>query len=262
MTEITATDSKTTFWKDRLRASGLHFCISAAIAALAATLVFVLWYPAPYREVSGGRELFLIVITVDVILGPLITLTIFNRSKPWPVLRRDLAVVGLVQLAALAYGMWTVFIARPVHMVFEFDRFRVVHAVEIPDQLLDSTPPGVRALPLTGPTLLAVRPFRNADEKFTATMAALNGVPLSARPDLWMAYPDARAAVLAAAKPVSALKERFRDRTADIDKALALADRPADAIVYLPMVGRKSFWTVLLDASTAEVVGFIPLDSF
>jgi hypothetical protein len=68
-------------------------------------LVFLVWYPNPYREISGGRELFLILVTVDVILGPLITLSIFNPVKAWKVLRRDLAIVGLIQLAALGYGM-------------------------------------------------------------------------------------------------------------------------------------------------------------
>ena len=106
------TETRPFFWKDRLRASGLHFCISLCIAALAAMLVFFVWYPAYYREVSGGRDLFLILVAVDVVLGPLITLVIFNRAKPWPVLARDLAVIALLQLVALGYGMWTVFVAR------------------------------------------------------------------------------------------------------------------------------------------------------
>jgi len=37
------------FWHDRLRASAIHLCISLTIAALAALLVFGLWYPYPYR---------------------------------------------------------------------------------------------------------------------------------------------------------------------------------------------------------------------
>jgi glycerol uptake facilitator-like aquaporin len=94
------------FWRDRLQASAVHLAISAAIAALAAALVFWLWYPYPYREISGGRELFLIVVSVDVILGPFITLAVFNRTKPWTVLRRDLVVVAILQLLAL--GLWAV----------------------------------------------------------------------------------------------------------------------------------------------------------
>ena len=128
--------ANTFFWQDRLKASSIHLGISLAIALLAALLVFGLWYPYPYREISGGRELFLILVAVDVILGPLMTLTIFNRSKPWPELRRDLAIVVLLQLAALSYGLWSVFVARPVHLVFEYDRFRVVHAVEVPPEML------------------------------------------------------------------------------------------------------------------------------
>ena len=256
------TDSKPSFWKDRLRASGVHFCISALVAAIAAAFVFALWYPGSYREISGGRELFEILIAVDIVLGPLITLAIFNRAKAWPVLRRDLIVVGLLQLVALGYGVWTVFIARPVHMVFEYDRFRVVHAIEIPEELVTRGPAGIQPYPITGPTLLALRPFRDPDEKMRATMAALDGLSLSARPDLWLPYPDARAAVLEAAKPAKELKQRFPDRAAELDKALASTSRPADSVLYLPMVGRKSFWTVLLDSTTADVLGIIPIDSF
>ena len=47
-----------------------------------ALLVFAVWYPYPYREISGGRDLFLLVVAVDVVLGPLITFAVFNRAKP------------------------------------------------------------------------------------------------------------------------------------------------------------------------------------
>lgn len=250
------------FWKDRFKASGIHLGLSLTMALLAALLVFGLWYPYPYREISGGRELFLLLITVDVILGPLITLAVFNRNKPWTELRRDLGVVVLIQLAALGYGLWTVFVARPVHMVFEYDRFRVVHAVDVPPELLAQTPQGVDALPLTGPTLLALRPFHNDKEKMDATVAALQGVSLSARPDLWQSYAKSVPEILLAAKPVSQLKFRFPNQAAEIDHVLSDAGRTSQSTVYLPLVGRKSFWTVFLDPLTAQVVAFVPLDSF
>ena len=192
-----------TSWRERLRAAGIHFGISLAVAALAALLVFALWYPYPYREISGGRELFLLVVAVDVVLGPLITLAVFNLAKGWPSLRRDLAVVGLLQLAGLAYGLWSVQLARPVHLVFEIDRFRVVHAVDVPTDLLDRTPAGIDVLPLAGPTLVATRPFRDEQEKMEATLVALQGVAIGARPDFWQPYPAARNAVPAAARPAT-----------------------------------------------------------
>jgi hypothetical protein len=248
--------------KERLRASGAHLGISLCIAAAAALLVFTLWYPYPYRQVSGGRELFLILVSVDVVLGPLITLAIFDRRKSTRELVLDLSVVALLQLAALAYGMWTVAVARPVHLVFEVDRLRVVHAVDIPEDLLAKAPAGVAPEPWTGPTLLAVRPFRDADEMANATMAALQGVQLGARPDLWQPYAAARDRVLGAAHPVEALKRKYPAQAAAIDAALQRLGRDAAHTLYLPMVSRKIFWTAFLDPQTADVVGFAPVDSF
>jgi hypothetical protein len=249
-------------WQPRLRAAGVHLLLSAVIAAVAAVVVFAIWYPYPYREISGGRELFLLVVSVDVILGPLITLTIFDRRKSTRELVIDLAIVAAVQLSALSYGLWTVFVARPVHLVFEIDRFRIVHAVDVPAELLSKTPPEVDALPLTGPTLLAVRPFKDAAEKFDATMAALGGAELGARPDFWQPYSQAQSRVLAAAKPVTRLKQRFPAQSAQIEAVLHRAGRTADTMAYLPVVGRKSFWTAFVDPTNAGVVAFMPLDSF
>jgi hypothetical protein len=257
-------DHHTSFaWRSRLRAAGVHLGLNLLVAALSAFLVFALWYPWPYREISGGRDLFLLVVTVDVVLGPLLTFAVFDPRKGWTMLRRDLAVIGLLQLAGLAYGLWTVQVARPVHMVFEYDRFRVVHLVEIPRELEDKVPPGIALAPLRGPTLLALRPFRNGQEQGAMTMEALEGVPLAARTELWQPYEIGRAEVLKAARPATLLKQRFPQRTAEIDAALRASGHDAAAVAYLPLVARKAeAWTVLLDANTAEVIGYLPLDSF
>jgi hypothetical protein len=246
----------------RLKAAGVHLAISLAVAILAALLVFLFWYPYPYREISGGRELFLIVVAVDVVMGPLMTLAVFNPAKPRKELRRDLGIIGLLQLAALAYGLWTVAVARPAYLVFEIDRFRVVHAIDVPSELLSRAPPELRRLPLTGPTLLSVRDFKDSKESFEATMAALQGVALGARPDLWQPYEKARPQILAQARPLAELKARFPANKKEIDGALQASGHLPIGIGYIPMVGRQTFWTVLIDLKTAEVLAFVPIDSF
>lgn len=248
--------------KDRLRASGIHLGISLCVAGLAALLVFGVWYPYPYREISGGRALFLLVVCVDVALGPLITFVIFNRTKPRKELFADFTVVAFLQLAALAYGLWTVFAARPVHLVFEYTRMTVVHAVDIDRNLLVKAPPELQKLPLTGPTLIALRPFKNAEEQFDATVSSLGGTPLAARSDLWQAYVDSRPRILQESKPAAELRLRFDNQTNLIDAAVFDTGRPIQQLRYLPLVGRDQAWTMLLDATTAEPAGFIPLDSF
>ena len=251
--------------KSSFSAAGIHLTLSLAAAALAAWLVFSLWYPYPYREISGGRDLFFIVVAVDVVMGPLLTFTVFNRSKPFGELRRDLAMIGLLQLAALVYGLWTVSIVRPVHLAFEIDRFRVVHAIDILKDEINKAPPELQRLPWTGPTLLSVREFTNEKEGFEATMAAINGFSLGARPELWQSYEKARPQILKLAKPASDLKQRFPAQANMIEAALtsALGRSAANrAVGYVPLVGRDKFWTVLLDFNSTEVIAFVPIDSF
>ena len=249
-------------WKERLRAGGIHLGISLCVAAFAAALVFELWYPYPYREISGGRELLFLLVAVDVITGPLITLAIFNRAKPRRELLKDFTVVGFLQLAALSYGLWTVFAARPVHLVFEYSRMTVIHAIDVDADLLAKAPPSLQKLPVTGPSVISLRPFKNSAEQFDATTAALKGFPLAARSDLWQAYEPARADVLKVAKPVAELRARFSHQAAQIDWAIAATGRPVTDLRYLPLLSRKTAWTVLLDSTTAEPLGYLPLDSF
>ena len=248
--------------KDRLRASGIHLGISLALAGLVAALVFGLWYPYPYREISGGRDLFLLVVAVDVVMGPLITLMIFNRAKTRRELILDLTAVGLLQLAALSYGLWSVAVARPVHLVFEYHRMAVVSAAEVDAAGLAQAAPALRSLPLTGPTLLSLRPFKDGNEQYNSTMLAMNGVPQTAQPALWQAWEAARADILKESRPAAQLKQRFGAEAALIDSAIAATGRPLEALRYLPLLGRKKGWTVLIDGQSTEPVGFLPLDSF
>lgn len=249
----------------RLLAAGIHLMLSLAVAAAAAGLVFGLWYPYPYRELSGGRQLFFIVVVVDVVLGPLLTFTVFNRAKASRVLRRDLAVIGLLQVAALTYGLWTVAVARPVHLVFEFNRFRVVHSVDIPKNELEQAALEFRHLPWSGPTLLSLRDFKSGQEKIDLTMDEVQGMLLSSRPGLWQSYAKARGEIIQAAKPLADLKDRFPAQAQLIDEAVKSGSAgagPERLLGYLPLISGDRYWTVLLDLNTTEVIAFVPIDPF
>ena len=207
----------------RARAAGLHLLISAGVAMCAALLVFGMWYPGFYRSLAGGDSLYVLLTSVDVILGPLLTFAVFDRRKGWPHLRRDLAIIGLIQLAALTYGMSVVMAARPIAMVFEFDRFRVLNRDQIRVDELPKALPAYRELPLTGPWLLGTRKARNAAESQDALFTALDGVDLGQRPAFWQPYADSRSAALAKARPVSLLLAKYPARTAEIRESLQSA---------------------------------------
>ena len=148
----------------------------------------------------------------------------------------SLSIVGMIQSAALGHGVWTVSVVRPVHLLLEFDRFRVIHANKVPEGLLAQTPVGIRAMPW-------------------------KGLELSARPDLWEPFAQARGRVLGAAKLLLELRQRLRQQTVLFDRVIGQTDVPDRGLRYQPMVGRNSYWAVLLNANTAEIGGFLPLDS-
>jgi hypothetical protein len=224
--------------------------------------VFVFLYPYPYSEISGGRELFLWVAGVDVVMGPLITFAIFNPRKTWRELRIDLAVIGLLQLSALAYGAWTVYQARPLALVYEYDRLSVVHAVDIDPEMLAKAPLAASLLPRIGLGLAALRPFNSSAEQMQATMAALSGAPLAARVDLWQPYERSVPDILQHANPAKDLLRRFPQRRDAIEDAVKQTGLPIDDLRILPLMGRKSYWTVFLRASNGRPVGFLAIDSF
>ena len=165
-------------------------------------------------------------------------------------------------MSALLFGLWSVELARPVHLVFEYDRLRFVHAAEVPPALLEKAPPELRRLPWSGPTYLSLRPLM-VNEQFEMTMGALCGLALAARPDLWRPYETKRDAILKATSPVTELLTRFPARTAEIGRAIETMGHNSSSVSYLPVAGRKDqFWTAILDPDTGKPVGWMQLDSF
>lgn len=250
-------------WKAAARAAAWHFLASVLVAALAAALVFGLWYPFPYRDLAGGRALFLIVVAVDVVCGPLLTLVLFNPGKSRRELFLDLSLVALVQLAALAYGLYTVAQARPVYLVFEVDRFKVVTTADIQPGALKPDAGGFHALSWTGPSIIGVRDAHNSDERLQSLDLSMQGLEPSARPDWWQAYELSKSQVLQRAKPVDALRTKQPGAASLIDQAVTDSGKAESALGWLPLTSfRSTSWVAFVDLNTAEVLAFAPVDGF
>ncbi|WP_309684252.1 TfpX/TfpZ family type IV pilin accessory protein [Polaromonas sp.] len=246
-----------------LKAAGFHLCLSLLVAALAAALVFGLWYPYPYRELVGGRALFMLVVGVDVVCGPLLTAVLFNPAKARAELARDLTLVVLIQLAALGYGMYSVALARPVHMAFEVDRLRIVTAAEVQPEDFAKTKFPWNTLPWTGPSLIGVRDIIDSDDMMKSLDLSLQGNEPSQRPHWWQDYSLSTPAVLKRAKPITALRNKHPQEASQIDAAVRESGQAEATLLWLPLTSfRTTTWVALIDAKTAQPLAYAPLDGF
>lgn len=244
-------------------AGSIHFGICLAVAAVVAALIFWLWFPWPYSQLTGGRNLFFLIVVVDVVCGPLLTFLLFSPFKSKRETRIDLGVVVLLQLAALGYGLHVLATARPVHVVFEIDRLRIVTAAEIDPESLLSADPNFQKFSWTGPTLISTRESRNSEELLESVGLSLAGRDPSLRPNWWQSYSKAVPQILNRAKPISILMDRYPEQKENIKSAIANAKSTQEELVWLPLTSNRNFgWVVLLSKTDGKPRGFIELDGF
>ena len=250
------------FSNRRFKASALHLLASTVLAGLVSALVFGLWYPSPYAVVAGGTSLFFLLISVDVVMGPALTAVIAGPNKPVGEFRRDLALIVVLQLAALGYGLYSMAMARPVYLAFEVDRMRVVVAADVEAASLAEAPPALRQLPWFGPGLIAAVKPTDPAEQLKSIDLGLAGVDLSMVPRNWRNYASQAPLVWAAAKPVDKLLARYPAIASQVAALAAANGQSPQALRYLPLMSRQVSWVTLLAEPGARVVGHLPVDGF
>jgi hypothetical protein len=244
---------------NRWKASAIHLAGSALIASIVLVLVLAVWYPPPYFFAMGGAVLLLLLIGVDVVIGPLITLIIFDPKKKS--LKFDLSVIAALQFAALAYGSYIVFMARPVYNVFVIDRFELVAANQVNLASEEKAIPEFRSMPLTGPKIIAARKPDTSERQWDITMSALQGGDdLPQLPEFYVPYTQYVPAVGKAAKPLDVLEKRQPKHASEIRDFIRDTGRKADELGFLPMKARNNDMSVIVDVKTAAIVGILPID--
>jgi len=105
----------------RWQAFGIHLAISMLLLLAMLAIILLLWYPGLLFSVDGGWTGLRIVIGVDLVLGPLLTLVVFKAGKPG--LKFDLSCIAAFQLICMTAGMWIVYDERPLALVLAYDTF-------------------------------------------------------------------------------------------------------------------------------------------
>lgn len=115
----------------RLKAFGLHLSGSAVALTIALGTFWLAWYQWPGWYLASVLHVAGILVMLDLVLGPTLTLIIANPAKPRRELARDIAIIVTVQLAALVYGATTLWLGRPLYYTFSTDRLELVQASDL-----------------------------------------------------------------------------------------------------------------------------------
>jgi hypothetical protein len=240
----------------RWRASAIHLLISVGIGVAVLLSMLFVWFRPPYLQAAGGSDLFLILLGVDVVLGPMITLIIFNTEKKH--LKLDLAVIAAVQVAALVYGLNVMIQARPAYLVFVVDRFELVLASDLmPEELAKASATQFARLPIAGPKLASADVPRDPTERMRILEAALQGADLHTFPQHYVPYEDRKDRARLKAQPLSSLRRLNPDKGILIEETVKAAGLQETDVAWLPMRAKREDMAVLLNVATGDIVSII-----
>jgi len=241
----------------RVKAFALHLLCSSVVIATFLAIVFFIWYPDPFSEIYHTWDAIKIIVAVDIILGPLCTLIIFDIRKKSKELKLDmLAIVGL-QLVALFWGMYVTYSVRPVFIVYHKGEFFSFADSDLKISALENKslvpalwkPPGV----------VYIKPPKDAVERGEIILNQLVGKVYS------MPYLTSRYLPIEDMNKDDLIKRAMdiesKYRNPDIkvyinDFVARYGGKVADYAFY-PVKGGTSIGTLVLSRDTGKIVGYI-----
>ena len=246
--------------RSKIKAALIHFSLSAIVVGSALVVIFFFWYPHPYFEVRGAGDVVLILVGVDLVLGPLLTLIVFRKKQPR--LKLDMAIIVIVQLSALVYGVSTIYEERPYFMVYAVDRFTLLAEKDV--DFSEITDPSLVEKPKFGPVLAVANQPADLEEQQEVMFEVIleNKPDIDRRPKYWSHYEDNIDQILERTRPLSAMLEirtSKKDRK-EIERAVKASGGDIDGLGFVPIIGKNGDFAVVLDMSNADIIDVVDVD--
>jgi hypothetical protein len=242
--------------KQKLQASLIHLGISALVVGCFLAFVLTVWYPAPFFDLLKLQHIILMLVVVDIIVGPLLTLLVFKPLKS--TLKFDLSVIASIQIAALTYGMYAIYQAHPLYIAYAGDRFLPINASQISpssakyDELKKSK--------LTGFTPVYVKTPTDPAEIARLTKEVRSGAPdLYSRPEYYEPFNKFTQDVFAQGmKPEKLLATpEYKQK---LEQFLAEHGKTANDYAFLPLVGQEDAVLWVWSRETGKPVGTLAIN--
>jgi hypothetical protein len=245
----------------RLKAFGLHLLGSAIALALILGTLYLGWYHGPGWYLSDVSHVVAVLVLVDVVIGPSLTLVIADVMKPRRELARDIAIIAAVQLAALAYGSSALWNGRPLYYAFSVNCLSLVQAQDIDADALklaraQGAPlvPHWYSLPRWIWAPLPQDPTKSAKIVESAT---LGGVDVTAMPQYYKPWNDGLPELKTQLKKVDEIGFFSRKERETLKERMRAAGLAVDLPDGIPLTGRKRPMLAVIDPSTLNIRAII-----
>ncbi|HHC74593.1 MAG TPA: hypothetical protein ENK78_05925 [Thiothrix sp.] len=243
------------FAKEKIKPFIIHLVISLLVSLSFLLFAINFWFPHDFMTLTGINHIALMIIGIDVILGPLLTFIVYNVKKKH--LWLDLTFIAVLQASAFIYGAYTIYQGHPVYITFNADRFTLVSA-------RDATPEQAKlkeykVSTFGKPKLAYAEAPTDTEERNAFLFAVLfqNAPDLDRRVDYYKPYQANIDNILA--KSLSADKLFKQDKHQALLKPY-LSNYELDSLAFLPIQGKETFMIYVLDRKNAQPVGTINLD--
>lgn len=237
----------------RLKFSLSHLLLSFLIALFVIGLVFFIWYPSPLATAVGVTHIFLMLLVIDVILGPLLGLLVYKEGKK--TLKFDLSVIILIQITALCYGVFSIEQGRPVWLVYNVDRFELVRKNELVDTNIQQAKPQFQKPSWFKPQYVATEFAKDIQQRNDEMFAeVLGGISIAQRPERYVELTQAKNQIQQRALPLVELQQY--NPKADVEKTLAKYPK---ANAWLPLKANAIDMVVLVNKESASIIKIVDL---
>jgi len=242
---------------NRFQAFAIHLTASATFVGLFLGFTFFVLYPAPLFQVEGAKLPIQIMLGVDIVLGPLLTLVVFKPGKPG--LKFDMAVIIAIQLAAFIYGASVIISERPAIVSFAVDRFVVIAAAETEEMPMDKIDSGQVKLKVIGPTYVYAEMPENPAEHGLVFGVHEGGADLERRPEFYRDFHSNIERNFAKAMDLQKYAEKFEEGRVEIEKYLKASGKSYDDIAAYPVAGKHHDMVLVVDKQSKSLAGFIDI---
>lgn len=245
----------------RFKAAFIHFLISLTLAGSVICLLLFGWYRLPYFWAVGGPLLLALIIGVDVVLGPLLTMVLFNPAKSRRELTVDLSLIAIVQITALGYGLYSGYASRLVFQVFDGTHFQLLQAGDIPpDFLKKASLPTYQSLPLLEPRYAAINVPADAQARSDLVFFSAFGVGPQFMPQYYVPLEQQGDQLRQAGLNPAGLQQKHPALFGQIESVLGTYKISWPDVAIVPFDVKTRTYTAVVALTPVKVIKVLPDD--